>query len=291
MVKGLSGFCAFFFTLEIIYNIIFVIDAAAEIAAERQAVMVLVVDVGNTNIVLGVWDDKTLVCSGRLSTNTGETTIEFSMKLKTFLDLNGVENITGGVISSVVPALVRTIKKAARMVCGVDLLVVGPGIKTGLNIKLDNPAEMGADLVAGDVAVINKYKLPAILFDIGTATTASVIDKNGAHLGGAIMCGVKTALKALSMGTAQLPQIDISAPAKVIGANTIDAMKCGSVVGTAALIEGMAARFEEELGEKATVVITGGLGNAIAKEIRIPVVVDSDLLLEGLRIIYEKNQK
>ena len=224
--------------------------------------MILVVDVGNTNTVLGVWDADKLVCSGRLSTNTGETDIEFSMKLRTFLDLNGVGQITGGVISSVVPALVRTIKRAVEMICGAELIVVGPGIKTGLNIKLDNPAEMGADLVAGDVAVINKYKLPAILFDIGTATTASVIDKSGAHLGGAIMCGVKTAINALSSGTAQLPQIDISV-----------------------------MRFEVELGEKATVVITGGLGGSIAKELRIPVTVDDNLLLEGLRIIYEKNQK
>ncbi len=253
--------------------------------------MILVADVGNTNTVLGVWDGNKLVCSGRLSTNTGETVIEFSMKLKTFLDLNGVGKITGGVISSVVPALVRTIKKAAEMICGTELLVVGPGIKTGLNIKLDNPAEMGADLVAGDVAVINKYKLPAIVFDIGTATTASVIDRNGAHLGGAIMCGIKTAINALSSGTALLSQIDISAPAKVIGSNTADAMKCGSVIGTAVMIEGMVNRFEEELGEKATVVITGGLGGSIAREIRIPVIVDDDLLLEGLRIIYEKNQK
>ena len=253
--------------------------------------MILVADVGNTNIVLGVWDGDRLACSGRLSTNTGETVIEFSMKLKTFLDLNGISNITGGVVSSVVPALVRTIKKAAKLVCGAELLVVGPGIKTGLNIKLDNPAEMGADLVAGDVAVINKYPLPAILFDIGTATTASVIDKTGAHLGGAIMCGVKTALNALSSSAALLSQTDISAPSKIIGANTADAMKCGSVIGTAAMIEGMAARFEEELGEKATVIITGGLGSAIAKELKIPAVVDSNLLLEGLKTIYEKNQK
>ena len=253
--------------------------------------MILVVDVGNTNTVLGVWDKKELVCSGRLSTNMYETEIEYAMKLKTFLDLNGVGEITGGVISSVVPALVRTIKKAVKLVCGAQLLVVGPGIKTGLNIKLDNPAEMGADLVAGDVAVINKYKLPAVIFDIGTATTASVIDKTGAHLGGAIMCGVKTAINALSKGTAQLPQIDISAPANVIGSNTIDAMKCGSVIGTAAMIEGMVERFEQALGEKATVVITGGLGSAVAKAIRTPVIVDDNLLLDGLRIIYEKNQK
>lgn len=281
----------FFFTLAGNYNIIDFINAVRPAARKGGQFMILVADVGNTNTVLGVWDDKNLVCSGRLSTNTSETTIEFSMKLKTFLDLNGVSEITGGVISSVVPALVRTIKKAVKLVCGTELLVVGPGIKTGLNIKLDNPAEMGADLVAGDVAVIHKYKLPAILFDIGTATTASVIDKNGAHLGGAIVCGVKTALKALSTSTALLAQTDISAPSKVIATNTAEAMKCGSVIGTAALIEGMAARFEEELGEKANVIITGGLGRSIAKEIRIPVTVDDNLLLEGLRIIYEKNQK
>lgn len=253
--------------------------------------MILAIDVGNTNIVLGVMDGEKLVCSGRLSTNVNETEIEYSMKLKTFLDVKHINEIEGAVISSVVPALVRTLKKAVRLVCGVETLVVGPGIKTGLNIRLDNPAEMGADLVVGDVAVINKYPLPAILFDIGTATTASVIDKNGAHLGGAIMCGVKTAINSLSKGTAQLPQIDISAPSKIIGANTIDAMKCGSVIGTAAMIEGMVERFEEELGEKATVIITGGLGNAIAKAIRIDVTVDENLLLDGLRIIYEKNRK
>lgn len=253
--------------------------------------MILAIDVGNTNIVLGVLNGDELVCSGRLSTNVNETDIEYSMKIKTFLDVKNITEIEGAVISSVVPALVRTLKKAVRLVCGVDSLVVGPGIKTGLNIKLDNPAEMGADLVVGDVAVINKYPLPAILFDIGTATTASVIDKNGAHLGGAIMCGVKTAINSLSKGTAQLPQIDISAPSKIIGANTIDAMKCGSVIGTAAMIEGMVERFEEELGEKATVIITGGLGNAIAKVLRIDVTVDENLLLDGLRIIYEKNKK
>jgi len=160
--------------------------------------MLLAVDVGNTNIVLGVLDDEKMVCSGRLSTNVNETEIEYSMKLKTFLEVNGVKGIDGAIISSVVPALVRTLMKSVKLVCAVDAVVVGPGIKTGLNIKLDNPAEMGADIVVGDVAVINKYPLPAIVFDFGTATTASVIDKTGAHIGGAIMCGVKTAINSLS---------------------------------------------------------------------------------------------
>ena len=143
--------------------------------------MLLAVDVGNTNIVLGVLDDEKMVCSGRLSTNVNETEIEYSMKLKTFLEVNGVKGIDGAIISSVVPALVRTLMKSVKLVCAVDAVVVGPGIKTGLNIKLDNPAEMGADIVVGDVAVINKYPLPAIVFDFGTATTASVIDKTGAQ--------------------------------------------------------------------------------------------------------------
>jgi len=252
--------------------------------------LILAVDAGNTTIVLGVLDGERLVCSGSLSTDVYETEIEFAMKLKSFLEINHAACIDGAIISSVVPALVRTIKKGIRLVCSVDALVVGPGVKTGLNIRLDNPAETGADIVVCDVAVINKYPLPAIVFDFGTATTASVIDKNGAHLGGAIMCGVKTGINALSSSAAQLPQIDISAPSRLIGKNTIDAMKCGSVVGTAAMLEGMVARFEEQLCEKATVVITGGLGKAIAKALRIDAVVDENLLIDGLRIIYEKNK-
>lgn len=253
--------------------------------------MLLAVDVGNTNIVLGVFDGEKMVCSGRLSTDINQTDVEYSIKLKAFLDINGVTDIDGAIISSVVPALIRTLLKGIKLICGVDALVVGPGIKTGLNIKIDNPSELGADIVVGDVAVINKYPLPAIVFDFGTATTASVIDREGAHLGCAIMCGVKTAINALSGATAQLPQIDISKPSRLIGKNTIDAMKCGSVVGTAAMLEGLVARFEEELGEKATVIVTGGLGRAIAKVTSLDVIVDEDLLIEGLRIIYEKNAK
>lgn len=252
--------------------------------------MLLAVDVGNTNIVLGVLNGENLICSGRLSTNVNETEIEYSMKLKTFLDVNNVDNIDGAIISSVVPALVRTLLKSIQLVCNVEALVVGPGVKTGLNIKIDNPAETGANIVVGDVAAINKYPLPAIVFYFGTATTASVIDKNGAHLGGAIMCGIKTAINSLSSTTAQLPQIDISAPSKIIGRNTVDAMKCGSVIGTAAMLEGLVSRFEKELGEKATVIVTGGFGKAIAKAAELDVIVDENLFIDGLRIIYEKNK-
>ena len=252
--------------------------------------MLLAVDIGNTNIVLGVLNGEKLICSGRLSTNVNETEIEYSMKLKAFLDINNVDNIDGAIISSVVPALVRTLLKSIQLVCNVEALVVGPGVKTGLNIKIDNPAETGANIVVGDVAVINKYPLPAIVFYFGTATTASVIDKTGAHLGGAIMCGIKTAINSLSSTTAQLPQIDISVPSKIIGRNTVDAMKCGSVIGTAAMLEGLVSRFEKEHGEKATVIVTGGFGKAIAKAAELDVIVDENLFVDGLRIIYEKNK-
>ena len=252
--------------------------------------MLLAVDIGNTNIVLGVYDEEKLVSSSRLSTNITETEMEYSVKIKAFFDFHGIDKIDGAVMCSVVPSLVRTLKRAIKLVCGVEPLIVGPGVKTGLKIKIDNPAELGADIVAGCVAAINKYPLPAIVFDFGTATTASVIDKNGACLGCAIMCGVKTAIRSLASGTSLLHDIDISAPHNIIGKNTIDSMKSGSVIGTAAMLEGMVARFEAELGEKATVIATGGLGKAIAKNCNIDIQVDDDLLIDGLRIIYENNK-
>ncbi len=252
--------------------------------------MLLAVDVGNTNIVLGVFDGESLVSSCRVSTNISQTDIEYSMRIKAFMDFNNIGSIDGAIISSVVPPLVRTLKRAIKLVCGVEPLIVGPGVKTGVDIQIDNPAELGADMVVGDVAVINKYPLPAIVFDFGTATTASVIDKNGAHLGGAIMCGVQTAINSLASGTSLLPQIAVSAPQNVIGKNTIDSMKSGSVIGSAAMLEGMVARFEKELGEKATVIVTGGLGKSIAKNCSLDIIVDDNLLLDGLRLIYENNK-
>ena len=251
--------------------------------------MLLAIDIGNTNIVLGVFDGEKLVSSTRLSTNNTETEMEYSVKIKAFFDFHGIEDIDGAIMCSVVPSLVRPLKRAIRIVCGVEVLVVGPGLKTGLDIHIDNPSELGTDIVAGNVATINKYPLPAIVFDFGTATTASVIDKNGACLGCAIMCGVKTAIRSLASGTSLLHDIDISAPQNVIGKNTIDSMKSGSVLGTAAMLEGMVSRFEKELGEKATVIATGGLGKSIARNCNIDVIVDDNLLLDGLRIIYEKN--
>ena len=252
--------------------------------------MLLAVDIGNTNIVLGVLDGENLVYSGRFSTHIHQTVEECAMNLYSFLNIHSIGKIDGAIISSVVPALVSTVKGAVKLVTGVHALVVGPGIKTGLSIKIVDPAQLGADLVVGAVAAKEKYPQPTIIFDLGTATTGTVLDKDGCCIGGMIAAGVKSSINALSTGTAQLPQIDISAPKKIIGTNTIDCMKSGTVIGTAVMIDGFVERFENELGEKATVVVTGGLGKAIARNCRREMIIDDNLLIDGLRIIYDKNK-
>lgn len=254
--------------------------------------MILAIDVGNTNIVMGFIEGTQLVAEYRLSTNANETAEEYAIKLNSILEITGIDpsSLEGSVLATVVPPFTRIMSKAVKLVTGKPPIVVGPGVKTGLNIKTNNPAELGADMVVGAVAAIEKYPCPLILFDLGTATTASVIDKDGCFIGCAILCGVQTGLNALTSGTAQLPQIEIAAPAKAICTNTVDCMRSGTVFGTAAMIDGMVARFEKELGQKATVIVTGGLGASIARHCETETIVDRDLLIEGLRIVYEKNK-
>ena len=232
--------------------------------------MILAVDIGNTNIVLGILDGDTLINECRLSTAVNDSAEEYAIKLNSILEICKInpEDIEGSVISSVVPPLIRTVSKAIMLITGKKSIVIGPGVKTGLNIKTNNPAELGADMVAG---------------------AASVIDKNGCFIGCSILCGVKTALNALASGTAQLPQIDIVAPKNAICTNTIDCMRSGTVYGTAAMIDGLVKRFEKELGQEATVIITGGLGGVIAKYCETKAIVDKNLVIDGLRLIYDKN--
>ena len=241
--------------------------------------MILAVDIGNTNIVLGILDGDTLINECRLSTAVNDSAEEYAIKLNSILEICKInpEDIEGSVISSVVPPLIRTVSKAIMLITGKKSIVIGPGVKTGLNIKTNNPAELGADMVAGAVASIEKYPCPQIIFDLGTATTASVIDKNGCFIG----CSAS--------GTAQLPQIDIVAPKNAICTNTIDCMRSGTVYGTAAMIDGLVKRFEKELGQEATVIITGGLGGVIAKYCETKAIVDKNLVIDGLRLIYDKN--
>ncbi len=254
--------------------------------------MILTVDIGNTNITLGAYEDDKLKFVSRLATDSRLTADQYAVQLKGILELRKIESnsIENAVIASVVPSAGSAFTKAIELICDKKPLVLGPGTKTGLNIKIDNPAQLGADLVAGAVGAIGKYSYPTIIIDLGTATTLTVLDKNGALLGGSIAAGIRSTLDALATKTSLLPSIHIEAPKSVIGTNTVDCMKSGLVIGAAAMLDGMIDRIEDELGEKATVVATGGLSEMVIKECRKDIILDEDLLLDGLYKIYLKNR-
>ena len=253
--------------------------------------MLLAIDIGNTNVTLGVFDDDILTFTARLSTDHGKTADQYAIEIKDVLTLYGQDftNVEDCIIASVVPAVGNAVSMAVSNLCHIVPLSLGPGVKTGLNIKIDNPGQLGADLVAGSVAALSEYTLPCIIIDMGTASTISVIDKNGALIGGAIAAGVHLTLKALWENTSQLPAIHIEAPHSVIGANTIECMQSGLVFGTAAMLDGMIERIEAELGSTATIVATGGLSKEIISHCKRSILYNENLLLDGLREIYEKN--
>lgn len=254
--------------------------------------MLLAIDIGNTNITLGAYDNDVLLFTARLATVKGTTADQYAVEIKNILDLHGLNyaRIEDCIVSSVVPSVGGAICNAVSLLCNIVPLELGPGVKTGLNIKIDNPAQLGADLVAGAVGAISEYTLPCVVIDMGTASTISVIDRNGAYLGGVISAGVRLTLKALSENTAQLPSIDITAPKSVIGSNTVDCMQSGLIFGTASMLDGLLDRITDELGEMPTVVATGGLSREIIIHCKNDIIYNPNLLLDGLREIYEKNR-
>lgn len=254
--------------------------------------MLLAIDIGNTNITLGAYNNDVLSFTARLATVHGTTSDQYAVEIKNILELHGLNahQIEDCIVSSVVPSVGGAVCNAVSLLCDIVPLELGPGVKTGLNIKIDNPAQLGADLVAGAVGAISEYTLPCVVIDMGTASTISVIDRNGAYLGGVISAGVRLTLKALTENTAQLPSIDINAPKSVIGTNTIDCMKSGLIFGTAAMIDGLLDRITDEIGEQPTVVATGGLSKDIITHCKNDIIYNANLLLDGLREIYEKNR-
>ena len=254
--------------------------------------MLLTIDIGNTNITLGAYDDDILCFTARLATAQGTTSDQYAVEIKNILELHGLkaDKIEDCIISSVVPSVGGAVCNAVSLLCDIVPLELGPGVKTGLNIKIDNPAQLGADLVAGAVGAISEYTLPCVVIDMGTSSTISVIDGNGAYLGGVISAGVRLTLKALTENTAQLPSIDINAPKSVIGSNTVDCMKSGLIYGTAAMLDGLLNRITQELGKKPTIVATGGLSKDIIVHCEHDIIYNANLLLDGLREIYEKNR-
>ena len=255
--------------------------------------MILTIDIGNTNVTLGGYKNDMLSFTARVATYPPRTADQYAVELNQILQLNGVNtgDISGAVIGSVVPSVGTAYKRAVRRLCNVEPVVIGSGIKTGLNIRIDNPAQLGADLVCGAVGAISKYPAPCIIFDLGTATTISVIDKDCAMIGGAIAAGLVTTMNALATKTAQLPFVDIEAPSKPIGSNTVDCIKSGLILGAAAMLDGIASRFEKQLGCEATLVATGGLAEKVVVHCEREIIIDDTLLLDGLLQIYKKNCK
>ena len=256
--------------------------------------MILALDIGNTNIVIGCIDKEQTYFIERLSTVRTKTELEYAVDIKTVLDLYRIKrsDIEGAIISSVVPQITNIVKLAAEKVLGNDakVMVLGPGVKTGLNIKMDNPGQLGADLVADAVAGISEYPVPLIIIDMGTATTASVVDEEKQYIGGMILPGVGVSLDALTQRASQLSGIGIEEPKRVIGKNTLECMKSGVLYSSAGALDGIIDRIEEELGMKTTVVATGGLAKKIVPFCKRDIILDEDLLLKGLLVIYEKNK-
>ena len=255
--------------------------------------MILAVDIGNTNIVIGCIEQEKIYFVERVSTNISHTVLEYVVEFKTLLDLYQIpfKEITGCIIASVVPPLNNTVKSALEKLLRITPLLVGPGVKTGLNILMDNPAQVGSDLIVNAVAGLKYYGAPIILIDMGTATTISVVDENKNYIGGMILPGVRVSLDSLVNRTSQLPRISLEAPRRTIGKNTIDCMKSGIVMGQAACMDGMVERIWEELGYQAVAVATGGLAGSIIPYCKNKIICDNELTLKGLAIIYRKNKE
>lgn len=253
--------------------------------------MILAIDVGNLNIVIGCIDDSKPYFIERISTDLNKTTLEYALIFKNILELYNIDpkSIEGSIISSVVPPLSNVIRRSIEKIIDKQVKMIGPGLKTGLNIKIDNPGQLGSDMVVDSVAAIHEYPSPLIIIDMGTATTMSVIDENQNYIGGVIVPGLEVALESLSARTSQLPKISLECPKSAIGRNTIECMKSGAVLGNAAVLDGMIDRMEDELGSKATVVATGSLAQFIVPHCNHKIIYDDALLIKGLLIIYEKN--
>ena len=254
--------------------------------------MILAIDIGNTNIVIGCMEGDKCSFIERLSTVRTKTELEYAIDIKNVLDIYQVDPaaLQGGIISSVVPQITKIFQLAAEKILKKDVMVVGPGLKTGLNIMLDNPSEMGADRVADAVAAMTFYPVPLVIVDMGTATTVSVVDEKKRFMGGMILPGVRISLDALTARASQLSGISIEEPKRLIGRNTVDCMKSGILYGNAAAVDGIVDRIEEYLGQDVTVIATGGMSKKIIPHCKREMILDADLLLKGLLVIYEKNR-
>ena len=253
--------------------------------------MILTIEIGNSTITLGGVEGEEIRFECRINTDRVKTSDTYCIDLKTLFEIYGValSTIEGVIISSVVPQVMNSVRTAIRKLLDLEPLIVGPGLKTGLNIRLENPGQMGAGLVAADVAALAEYKPPLIIIDMGTATTMSVLDPDGAHLGGCLCPGVKISLDALTSRTSLLPGIQLDSPRQAVGRNTADAMRSGIMFGNAAMLDGMIDRFAQETGWDFTILATGRLAERIAPLCRHEIIVDRHLVIKGLVALYRLN--
>lgn len=255
--------------------------------------MLLAIDIGNTNLVIGCIKDDEILFKARIATDRLRTSDQYGVEIKNMLEAYGarIDEIEDCIISSVVPPVFNSVRTGVMKIIGRQPMVVGPGLKTGLNIHVDIPGQVGSDRIVIAVAALAEYKAPMILMDLGTATTIEVVAPENVYMGGVIFPGVKVSLEALTSRAAQLPAISLDKPKSVIGKNTVDCMRSGMMYGTAAMIDGLVDRIEEELGHRATIIATGGLAQFITPLCRREIILEKDLLLKGLNIIYKKNKK
>ena len=254
--------------------------------------MLMCVDVGNTNICLGLFEDNKLIEKFRLSTNAFETADEYGVKIKTLIELNNIKisRISGVIIGSVVPQVDGILERTFKKYFNINPIFVAQGIKSGINIKIDNPKELGADLLVGAVGAANKYGAPVLIIDMGTAITFAFVNSNKEFLGGVIAAGIKTSYSSLIANTSKLEAVKMNTPNEIIGKNTINCIQNGMVYGTSSMIDVIIKRIHNQYGDFVT-VLTGGDSVLINDYLEEKVVLDEDLLFDGLRILYEKNQK
>lgn len=256
--------------------------------------MILVIDIGNTNIVLGVYEGDKLLHNWRLSTSRQSTTDEYGVMIYNLFTMTklSVKDIEGVILSSVVPPIMHTMEMLCKKYLNKAPLIVGPGVKTGLNIRIENPREVGADRIVNAVAAIELYGglKPLVVVDFGTATTFDVIDVKGNYIGGAIVPGIGISTEALYQRAAKLPRIELTKPKSVIGRNTVHSMQAGIIFGYAGQVDGIVDRITNELGAEPTVIATGGMAELIASESRTIDTTNPLLTLEGLRLIYNRNK-
>lgn len=253
--------------------------------------MILTIDVGNTNVVFGCVEGSEVISRSRMATNRNDLASDYALKMRQCFEFDGIDytKFEGAILSSVVPQLNIAISTAVKKLTGHSCIFVGAGIKTGMNVKIDDPGTVAGDLITGAVAAAALYTPPLLVVDMGTATTIVAIDGDGAYIGGAIVPGVNLSYSALVSGTSLLPSIAIEAPKNCISTNTVDCMKSGAVYGTASLVDGMIERMEAELGKAVTVVATGGIAGCIVPYCKRKIEYEPDLLLKGLAILYRKN--